>query len=118
MKQTYIIITAALILIASIALAARPGLQVDGLGIRHSNFAPDGAKNVTLTVNKQTVDMRNDIGWSAYTPTACKFRAMSTATIKGTTQTLPANTRTTMHVNAGSAFINFTGCTTGELLRQ
>ena len=112
-------ITIMVLLIAAVAYAAKADLPVDGKGIRIQSFAPDGTKSAALTIAKQTVDMRDDIAWSAYTPTACKFRSMTTATFRDNAlNTLPANTRTTMHVNAETPFINFTGCTSGELSRQ
>jgi hypothetical protein len=119
MKQLSISLLLALIfLIASICFAARPELPRDLAGTKLQGFAPNGNKTTSLTVYKQTVNMSEDIAWRAYTPTACKFRSMSTTTQRGATQTLPANTATNMVVNTTTPFINFTGCTNGELQRQ
>jgi hypothetical protein len=111
---------AALILVAlaSIAYAAKPGLPIDYFGIRVQGFAPDGKKNQALTVNTATVDTSNDITWSAYTPTACKFRLMSTITKAGAAQTMAANATTQRNVNMSTPFLNLSGCTSGELTRQ
>lgn len=103
---------------ASAAYAARPDLPVDGKGVRVPGFAPDGKKDVALTVNSQTVDMRNDLSWSQYAPGACKFRTMSTATKAGATRTLPAANWNARNVNQSTPFINFSGCTSGELQRH
>lgn len=83
-----------------------------------AEFAPNGKKDVALTVNSTTVDMRLDNGWATWTPTACSYRTMSTATKAGLTRTLPANTYNQRYVNSKTPFINFSGCTSGELQRQ
>lgn len=107
-----------IISLAMYAYADKGPLTVDSFGVRVQGFAPNGKDSVALTINKVTVDMRDEITWSAYTPTACSYRAMSTVTRVGLKQTLPANTRTTMNVHPKSMFLNFTGCTSGELQRQ
>jgi len=107
-----------IIALAATAYAAKATLPVDGLGIRVQGFAPDGKKNQALTVNTITKDMRDDLSWSAYTPTACKFRLMSTATKAGATQTLAANATTQRVVNTSTPYLNLSGCTSGELTRQ
>lgn len=112
------ILTVILLLIAAVALAARPELPKDGAGVKVQGHAPTGSKDVTLTVASQTVNMTNDLSWSQYAPGACKFRTMSTATKAGIAHTLPATTWNTRNVNATSPFLNFTGCTSGELQRQ
>ena len=83
-----------------------------------AEFAPNGKKDINLTVNSTTVDMRLDNGWALYTPTACVYRTMSTATKAGLKRTLPANTYNQRYVNPKTPFINFSGCTSGELQRQ
>lgn len=83
-----------------------------------SEFAPNGKKDRALTVNSTTVDMRLDNGWATYTPTGCSYRTMSTATKAGLKRTLPANTYNQRYVNLKTPFINFSGCTSGELQRQ
>lgn len=112
------ILIAFLVAIAATAYAAKPGLPVDGGGIRVMGFAPDGKKDITLAVTSQTVDMRNDLAWSQYAPGACKFRSMTTATKAGLARTLPATTWNQRNVNASTPFINFSGCTSGELQRH
>jgi len=81
-------------------------------------IAPNGKKDVTLTVNSQTVDMRGDAQWAVYATAACKFRTMSTATKAGTARTIPITTWLERGVNPATPFINFTGCTGGELQRH
>ena len=117
-KMKILTIIAIILCTAGIVYAAKANLPVDGLGIRAQGFAPDGKKSVSLTVVKQTVDMRDDIAYEVYAPTACKFRGMTSATVRGTLSTLPANARLIRNVNATTPFVNFTGCTNGELLRQ
>lgn len=81
-------------------------------------IAPNGKKDTTLAVTSQTVDMRGDAQWAVYATAACKFRTMSTATKAGTQRTIPITTWTTRGVNSVTPFINFSGCTGGELQRQ
>lgn len=81
-------------------------------------FAPNGKKDRNLTVNSTVVDMRLDNGWATWTPTACSYRTMSTATKAGLKRTLPANTYNQRYVNSKTPFVNFSGCTSGELQRQ
>jgi hypothetical protein len=113
-----ILLTAAVVALASTAFATLPRLPVDGTGQKLQGFAPDGRKSSALTVGSTVKDMTSDVKWSAYTPTACKFRLQSTATKAGAAYTLPASAVTERVVNQSTPFINFTGCTSGELLRQ
>lgn len=115
MKRLIVVI---LLLIAVAAYAAKPELPKDFTGIKIQGFAPDGKKNQALTVVSVTKDLRDDIGWSAYTPTACSYRLMSTATRAGAKQTMAANATTQRIVNSSTPFLNLTGCTSGELTRQ
>jgi hypothetical protein len=114
--KTYLLVIA-LFLIACTAYG-RDVLTRDNDRTKVPGLAPNATKSVFLTVNKQTVDMSEDIAYEVYTPTACKFRVMSTATVKGTTHTLAANERNIRNVNIKSPFLNFTGCTSGEILRH
>ncbi len=118
MKSTILIFLAVMIVSVSVAYALKPELPTDGRGVKIHNFAPDGTKTVSLTAAKQTVDMTDDIGYEVYTPTACSYRSMTTATVAGTLSTLPANARLQRYVNLTTPFISFTGCTNGEALRQ
>lgn len=81
-------------------------------------LAPNGKKDGTLAVTSSTVDMRGDSQWGVYATAACKFRTMSTATKAGTQRTIPITTWVTRGVNPATPFINFSGCTGGELQRQ
>lgn len=103
---------------AATAFAAKANMPVDGLGIRVNEFAPSGKKSVLLTVNSQTINATDDLHYSVYSPTACSFRLMSTQTKAGIKHTLPANATTTRAVNPASPYLNFSGCTSGELQRQ
>lgn len=109
------ILILALLLFASSAFAILPDLPRDGGGQKLQGFAP-GKRSQALTVNSVTTS--GDIGWSVYSPTACKFRAMSTATKAGVQFTIPVNTTIERRVNVSAPFINFSGCTSGELQRQ
>jgi hypothetical protein len=116
--KNIIITVISILALSAISYAAKSTLPVDGLGIRIQGFAPDGKKNQSLTVNSATVNASNDLAWSAYTPTACKFRLMSTVTRAGATQTMAANATTQRVVNMSTPFLNMSGCTSGELTRQ
>lgn len=96
-------------------------LQQDGNGnavAAIQEFSPNGKFDALLTVTKQTVfDMRDFVKWSIYSP-ACKFRNMSTMTKAGGWRTVPATTYIIRGVHPATPFLNFTGCTAGELQRQ
>lgn len=92
--------------------------QGNGNAVAVQEFTPNGKFDVLLTVNKQTVyDMREFIKWSIYSP-ACKFRVMSTTTKAGGWRTVPATTYIIRGVHQETPFLNFTGCTAGEVQRQ
>lgn len=113
-----LIIAVLLLGVTCVAYADRQ-LQVDGRSQTVQGFAPDGKKSQALTVYKTTVNMSNDIAWNIYAGAACKFRVMSTTTVVGMTSTLPISTRSMVYgVNKNTPFINFTGCTSSELLRH
>jgi len=116
MKKLLLIIL--LICCAASAFAAKANLPVDGLGIRINDFAPSGRKSAELTVSSVTVDATDDLRYSIYSPTACAFRLMSTATVAGIKHTLPANAITSRAVNPATPFLNFSGCASGELQVQ
>lgn len=114
-----IIITVFLLIFTVTAANARGLLQTDANGRPFEGPAPDGSKISLLTVNKVTIDMTNDVWWGLYTPTACKYRVMDSTAVAGhNQQTAPVNALTSRYVNANFPFINFSGCTNGELQRQ
>jgi hypothetical protein len=113
-----ILMTSVALVLASTAFATLPRLPIDGTGQKLQGFAPDGRKSSALTANSVVKDMTSDVRWSAYTPTACKFRILSTATKVGPAYTLPAGATTERVVNQSTPFGNWTGCTSGELFRQ
>jgi hypothetical protein len=120
MKYSYIWIIVC-VLISVSAFAALPNLPRDKDGQKIQNFAPDESKKVALTINHTVTDVSNDIRFSLYTPTACKFRLLSTVTKVGVYSTLPVNANTERVINHNtvlSKFLNTTGCTNGEGSRQ
>jgi len=117
MRKTLLVCTL-LVAVASPAFAAKPELPRDGQGMKIQGFAPSGKKSVQLTVNSQNINHSDDIRWSVYTPTACGFRLMSTATKVGIKHTLPANAVTERAVNSATPYVNYSGCTNGELQVQ
>lgn len=113
------LLTLGLLLLASAALAAKPNLPADRGGQKLQGLAPDARKGSALGVASVTVDMTDDVGYTVYVPgSGCKFRTMSTATRAGNQRTVPAGAWLERRIGAGSAFINFSGCTSGELQRQ
>jgi len=101
-----------------LAFAAKSDLPVDGKGIRVNQFAPSGKKSVELTVASQNINHADDIAVEIYAPTACIFRLQSTATKQGIKLTLPANVRIVRGVNAATPYINYSGCTSGQVQVQ
>ena len=82
-------------------------------------YAPNGKKNVTLTVNSITTNVKLDEAYAIFPQrTTCKFRIMSTATKAGAKQSLPALTRTILYVNKATPYINTTSCANGEMTRE
>lgn len=116
------LIIVAIVLTAAFASLAFAGgfLEKDASNVEAiQGFAPNGKKQVAIGVNPQTVDMRNDVAWQIYAGAACKFRVMSTTTKAGATNTLANAARSQVYyVNKATPFVNFTGCTTSELMRQ
>lgn len=112
------LITLFLILIATTAFA-NGLLEKDRNGYMVQAFAPDGTLSQTLTVNSIFVDMSDSVYWNLYAPTACKIRITPTAA-KGAYPvfTAAANLNTGKAVNRKTPFVNFTGCTDGELQRH
>ena len=117
MKNVIVVIVSIFIL-SMVAWGAKSDLPRDLSGQKLQFHSPDSSKNIALTVASRTVDMADDLSYSVYTPSACKFRVMSTATKAGSQKALLAGGRLTLGVKAGSSFINFSGCTNGELDRQ
>ena len=107
-----------LLALAAPAMAVKPELPRDGAGQKVQNFAPDGGKTLLLTIASTPVDMTGDLGWQLYSPTACKYRLMPTAVKAGSALTVPVTTSIERRVNSATPFLNFTGCTNGELQRQ
>jgi len=119
MKYLHIVIFA-YILTVPVAFAL-PELPRDGQGQKIQAFAPDMSKTSFLTVYSTLINISNDLRWNVYTPTACKFRVLSSATKIGTALTLPANSFTEQVINRNSSvykFFNSTGCANAELKRQ
>jgi hypothetical protein len=81
-------------------------------------FSPNGKKDVDLTVNSVTKNLKLDTAYSIYSPGACSYRVMSTATKAGSVNVVPAVTYIIRGVNLKSPFLNLTGCTNGKLQRQ
>jgi hypothetical protein len=106
-----------LLLIPTISFATL--LSKDGNGNIVQGAAPDGLLSQTLTINSATIDMSSNLWWGLYAPTACKVRLMPT-TAKGAypTFTAPVNTLTQRYINRNTPFVNFSGCTSGELQRH
>lgn len=107
----------ALLLLPTLAFATL--LQKDSNGYVMQGAAPDGTLSQTLTVNSVTIDMSSNLWWGLYAPTACKVRLMpTTAKASYPTFTAPINTLTQRYINKLTPFVNFSGCTNGELQRQ
>lgn len=114
MKKTLFL----LLFIPSLAFAAHPGMmENDSNGRPMQGAAPNGLLSQTLTVNSTTIEM--NLWWGMYTPVDCKVRIMPT-TAKGSYPQFTAlsGTFTSRLVNRLTPFINFSGCTGGELQRQ
>lgn len=104
--------------VSSVAMAAG-ALPTDRNGVAVQLFSPNGAQSQLLTVVNTTINMSADTAWELYAPTACKVRFLPT-TARGTnpTMTVLVGTTVTKGVNRLTPFINFSGCTNGELRRQ
>ena len=100
------------------AFAGKPELPKDGMKTKITAHAPDARKDVTLTVNSQTVDMTNDISWSASGASDCSYRSMSTATKAGVQKPLYGGQWNTRAIGASSVHMNYSGCTGWVLERQ
>jgi len=112
------LITITLIVVfASTAFAAGKLVMEDSnRNIAIQGFAPDGAKDTTLTGNSQTVNVSNDVAWSAYCAADGIYRNMSTTTKAGSSKIIPDTTWHTRVVNPKSPFLNIS-CV-GKLERQ
>ncbi len=118
MKSIVLAVIVAVLCLSFASWAGKSELAKDGMKTKINGFAPDGSKDTTLSVASQTVDMSNDVAWSAYAPGDCKFRTMSTSTKAGAQKTILGGQWTTRVVNPESPFLNYSGCTSGELERQ
>lgn len=109
-----------LCLIPLAAWAASTGLLEKDLNFNVIQAdAPNGMLSQQLTVNTATVDLTNSLWWELYSPTACKYRIMDTSDKTGHPQFSTATAeRIQHHVNKATPFLNLSGCTNGELLRQ
>ena len=110
-----------LVLIAATpVVAAETGyLERDYSGTVLQGGAPNGLLSQTLTINSTTIDGTDSIWWSLYPPTDCKVRIMPTSAKGSYTQfTAPVGVSLSRFVNKATPFINFSGCTSGELQRQ
>lgn len=107
-----------LLLIPNLAFAAPAGMmENDSNGRPVQGGAPNGLLSQTLTVASTTVEM--DLWWGMYTSVDCKVRLMPTTDKGGYPQfTAVGGTFTSRLVNRITPFINFSGCTGGELQRQ
>jgi len=105
---------------ATPALAAETGfLERDHNGAVLQGGAPNGLLSQTLTVYSTTVDGTGSIWWALYPQADCKVRLMPTSAKGSYPQfTAPGTTTTSRLVNKVTPFINFSGCTGGELQRQ
>lgn len=93
-------------------------IPVYGAGIP-VGLAPNGTKDVTLTRNSSTVNMTNDAAWSVFSNgTACRYRTMPTSVKSGKRNSIPVNTFVQRYVNKLTPYLNFSGCSNGELQRQ
>jgi len=102
---------------ASTAFAAGKLVMEDSnRNVAIQGFAPDGAKDTTLTGNSQTINVSSDVAWSAYCAADGVYKNMSTATKRGINKTIPATTWHTRVVNPKSPFLNIS-CS-GKLERQ
>ena len=106
-----------LLLIPALSFAAT--LPKDENGNTIQAPAPNGELSQTLAVVSTTIDMTSNIWWNLYAPAACKIRLQPT-TAKGAYPqfTAPINTNTSRHINRATPFVNFSGCTGGELQRH
>jgi len=85
----------------------------------YADFAPNGNKTQSLTVNSTTINMTTDTAYSILATTGCKARLMPTSakgTIKQFTPTV--GVWNTADRNKLTPFLNLSGCTNGELRRQ
>lgn len=109
-----------LCLIPLAAFGARVGgLQQDVTTNVVQGPAPNGTLSQILTVASTTVDATGSIWWGLYAPADCKYRLMPTSAKASYPQhTAPGGSLTGRVVNSATPFVNFSGCTGGELQRQ
>lgn len=111
------VLTVALVLVVSAGYAASP-LERDADRNVIQGPAPNGLLSQILTVNSTTIDMSKTTWWGLYAPTACKYRLMPTSAKGAYPQfTVPEAQTTSMLVNRNTKFVNYSGCTSGELSR-
>lgn len=120
MLRKMILIGALLLTLAPLSAGAA-GLgymERDGSLAEVQGPAPHASVSQILTVNSTTIDMTGRLWWELYPPVSgCKYRIMPTA-VKGSYPqfTAPAGAATGYNVNrSGGGFLNYSGCTLGEL---
>lgn len=108
-----------IVMLMSFVVSAFAGMLADGGGRVVPTIAPDGNQSQTLTLYSTIIDMTKNVRWILFSPTACKARILPT-NAKGTKPafTIPQNTFVERGVHRDSVFVNFSGCTLGELQRQ
>ena len=107
------------ILLTASTVFANGLMEKDRNGNIVQGFAPNGTLSQTLTVNSVFVDMSDSLYWNLYAITACKLRITPTAAKASyPTFTAAVNTNVGRFVNRNTPFVNFTGCTNGELQRH
>lgn len=116
MKKVLLIIL--VLSVAAFAFADKGEMIKDGERTKVNGFAPNGKKEVLLTVNSQTVNMSDDIEWNVRATADCKFRTMSTVTKVGNAKTITSGTWGGRLVNPLTPYTNFSGCTAGTLERH
>lgn len=116
-----VLIAIAAVLVMAVTAMAGGFLELDASNQRDiQGFAPNGSLGQTLTVNSVTVDMTGSLAYGLYAPsTGCKVRSMATSA-KGTNlqRTVLDSQWTVRVVNRATPFVNFSGCTSGELAIQ
>lgn len=120
-KPTMSLALLLVIILVGAAMAASVTTKVvmipDGLGgyIPMQAYAPNGKKAQNLTAASTTINHSANTAWSLYTPNDCKYRNMSTATKMGLQRTWLGGDRTVQVVNPSTKYVNYSGCTNGEL---
>jgi hypothetical protein len=106
--------------VGTLAIAADKGkAETDGRGVTIQGAAPNGLLSEILTVASKTIS--KVLYWEVYNPATdgCKWRTMPTAAKGAYPQfTIPVATAKGYIVNKATPFVNFSGCTNGQLLQQ